>query len=243
MKIVCGSGWEPGAGAAPSRAPFRKISEERRHEGHVISLGIGTFEGPDGERFTRDIVHHPGAVSVVPLLEDDRVVLVRQYRAALDAWLLEIPAGKRDVPGEAPEVTAGRELAEEVGYVAAELELLLNAITVTHTWFMRDAGQLAIISAVLEARPQLAPPLKVWVPGCATGEDVYSVAMLAEQAEVDDAWLAGLARDHVVEHDHRPLVAFDRDAQVARRFKPQRNQVNGLRKELAMAGVALGAGL
>lgn len=111
------------AGDAGS-APFRKIGEETRHQGHVISLGIGTFEGPDGEHFTRDIVHHPGAVSVVPLLEDQRVVLVRQYRAALDAWLLEIPAGKRDVPGEAPEITAGRELAEEVGYLAGSLELL-----------------------------------------------------------------------------------------------------------------------
>jgi 8-oxo-dGTP pyrophosphatase MutT (NUDIX family) len=104
--------------------PFRKVGEEQIYEGHVISLGVGTFEGPDGEAFSRDVVHHPGAVSVVPLLDDGRVVLVRQYRAALDTWLLEIPAGKRDVPGEAPEVTAGRELAEEVGYVAADLELL-----------------------------------------------------------------------------------------------------------------------
>jgi chemotaxis protein methyltransferase CheR len=65
---------------------------------------------------------------------------------------------------------------------SSELEYLLNAITVTHTWFMRDPGQLAIISEVLERRPALAPPLKVWVPGCATGEDVYSVAILAELA-------------------------------------------------------------
>lgn len=63
-----------------------------------------------------------------------------------------------------------------------ELEVLLNAITVTHTWFMRDPGQLAIISHLLEARPPSAPPLKVWIPGCATGEDPYSVAILAEQA-------------------------------------------------------------
>ena len=65
---------------------------------------------------------------------------------------------------------------------SAELELLLNSITVTHSWFMRDPGQLAIVSELLTTRPQLAPPLKVWVPGCATGEDVYSIAILAEQA-------------------------------------------------------------
>lgn len=63
-----------------------------------------------------------------------------------------------------------------------ELELLLNAITVTHTWFMRDPGQLSIVSALLEARPLLGAPLRVWVPGCATGEDPYSLAILAEQA-------------------------------------------------------------
>jgi chemotaxis protein methyltransferase CheR len=65
---------------------------------------------------------------------------------------------------------------------SAELELLLNSITVTHSWFMRDPGQLAIVSEILVQRPQLAAPLKVWVPGCATGEDVYSIAILAEQA-------------------------------------------------------------
>lgn len=64
---------------------------------------------------------------------------------------------------------------------SAELQLLLDSITVTHTWFMRDPGQLAIISELLERRPPGAAPLKVWIPGCATGEDVYSVAMLAEQ--------------------------------------------------------------
>jgi chemotaxis protein methyltransferase CheR len=75
-----------------------------------------------------------------------------------------------------------QEYLARLGPQSAELELLLNAITVTHTWFMRDPGQLAIISAVLERRGPLSAPLRVWVPGCATGEDVYSVAMLAEQA-------------------------------------------------------------
>ena len=74
------------------------------------------------------------------------------------------------------------EYLARLGPQSAELEHLLNAITVTHTWFMRDPGQLAIISEVLNSRPELAAPLRVWVPGCATGEDVYSVAILAEQA-------------------------------------------------------------
>jgi ADP-ribose pyrophosphatase len=69
-------------------------------------------------------VHHPGAVSVVPYEVDGTVLLVRQYRAAIDAHLLEIPAGKRDVADEPPELTAHRELAEEVGRRAGRMELL-----------------------------------------------------------------------------------------------------------------------
>jgi 8-oxo-dGTP pyrophosphatase MutT (NUDIX family) len=75
---------------------------------------VAEFETPEGEIVTRDVVRHPGAVSVVPL-DGDEVVLVRQYRAPAEEDLLEIPAGKRDVPGEPPAETALRELAEEVG--------------------------------------------------------------------------------------------------------------------------------
>jgi ADP-ribose pyrophosphatase len=104
--------------------PFSKLDERAIYEGHVISLGVGRFAAPDGDTFEREVVHHPGAVSVVPLLDDRRVVLVRQYRAAIEGDLLEIPAGKRDVADEPPEVTAHRELAEEVGYRAGRMELL-----------------------------------------------------------------------------------------------------------------------
>jgi len=103
---------------------FAKRAEREVHRGHVISTAVGTFVAPDGSEFDRDIVHHPGAVSVVPLHDDGTVILVKQYRAAIDADLLEIPAGKRDVEGEDPQVTAARELAEEVGMTAATLELL-----------------------------------------------------------------------------------------------------------------------
>jgi 8-oxo-dGTP pyrophosphatase MutT (NUDIX family) len=78
----------------------------------------------DGELLERHVVRHPGAVVVVPLDADDNVVMVRQYRVAADRALLEIPAGKRDVAGEAPEATAARELEEEVGMRPGELRLL-----------------------------------------------------------------------------------------------------------------------
>lgn len=105
---------------------FRLQGEEAVYDGHVMRVVVGTFEGPDGDTFTRDIIRHPGAVAVLPLHEDGSVTLVRQYRAPLDQLLLEIPAGIRDVEGEPTEETAVRELAEEVGLVADRLELLVS---------------------------------------------------------------------------------------------------------------------
>lgn len=96
------------------------------------NVAIGTFEAPNGEVFERDIVRSPGAVGVVPLLYRDgvaTVVFVRQYRPPLDRVVLEIPAGIRDVPDEPTEVTAARELAEEVGLQAARLEYLTHYYT------------------------------------------------------------------------------------------------------------------
>lgn len=106
-------------------AGFRKVGERLVHQGDRISLGRATFEAPDGTAFERDVVHHPGAVGVVPVVDEGTaVLLVRQYRAPVDRELLEIPAGLRDVAGEPPIETARRELVEEVGHRAGRVELL-----------------------------------------------------------------------------------------------------------------------
>jgi len=102
-------------------AGFAHLGDELLAEGHVVSMYRGTFRAPDGREFHREVVRHPGAVSIVAVHDDGRVVLVRQYRAPLDRLLIEIPAGKRDVAGEPLEDTARRELAEEVGLLADEL--------------------------------------------------------------------------------------------------------------------------
>ena len=105
---------------------FRHLADTVLHEGHIITLNRSTFVAPDGTEFEREIIRHPGAVSVVPLLGNGDVVLVRQYRAAIDQLVLEIPAGKRDVADEPTEETAQRELIEEVGYSAGRLDLLVK---------------------------------------------------------------------------------------------------------------------
>jgi 8-oxo-dGTP pyrophosphatase MutT (NUDIX family) len=104
---------------------FRNVGEELIYRGSLISVAQGIFVDPAGVEFRRDVVHHPGAVSVVPVVDEGMsVLLVRQYRAAVDRELLEIPAGKRDVAGEPVELTARRELEEEVGMRAGRLERL-----------------------------------------------------------------------------------------------------------------------
>ncbi|HET7487099.1 MAG TPA: NUDIX hydrolase [Acidimicrobiales bacterium] len=104
---------------------FRKLGEREVWRGTMVMAAVGTHVDPDGNEFERDVVHHPGAVSVVPVVDGGTTaVLVRQYRSAIDCDLLEIPAGKRDVAGEPPEVTAGRELEEEIGMRAGRLQKL-----------------------------------------------------------------------------------------------------------------------
>lgn len=105
---------------------FRRIDEDVVHHGHIVDMAVARFAAEDGHEFTRDVIRHPGAVGVLPLHDDGTVTVVRQYRAPIEAELLEIPAGIRDVPDEALASTAGRELAEEVGLEAGELELLCS---------------------------------------------------------------------------------------------------------------------
>ncbi|MGI9021739.1 MAG: NUDIX hydrolase [Acidimicrobiales bacterium] len=104
---------------------FAKLDERVVFKGSLITTVQARFTDPSGDTFERDVVRHPGAVSVVPVVGTaPSVLLVRQYRAAVDRVLLEIPAGKRDVDSEAPEVTAARELQEEVGMRTGHLQLL-----------------------------------------------------------------------------------------------------------------------
>lgn len=136
-------------------AAFRPVGEERTlHQGHILHLVEADFEAPDGSRFTREVVRHPGAVSVVPLLDDGETVLcVRQYRAALDELLLEIPAGKLDVAGEDPEACAARELEEEVGMRASTLEPL--AVFRNSAGFCDERSHIYLATGLVETATDL----------------------------------------------------------------------------------------
>ncbi|MDX6278967.1 MAG: 8-oxo-dGDP phosphatase, partial [Kribbellaceae bacterium] len=120
-----------GAGLADSRESWEVSSSEVVHStGRVISVRRDQIIPPNGgETFTRDVVVHPGAVGVVALDPDNRMLLVRQYRHPVGYRLLEPPAGLLDVQGEAYQLGAERELWEEAATKAADWRVLVDAFT------------------------------------------------------------------------------------------------------------------
>jgi ADP-ribose pyrophosphatase len=105
---------------------YRVLSRTEPFHGAIFRLRSDQVETPAGERAQRDYLVHPGAVGVVALDGQQRVVLVRQYRHALGRPLWEVPAGLVDIPGETLPEVAIRELAEETDLAAGRLDLLLD---------------------------------------------------------------------------------------------------------------------
>ncbi|MFA1641317.1 NUDIX hydrolase [Chryseomicrobium aureum] len=98
------------------------------YSGRVISLSVDDVVLPNGKPSKRELVKHPGAVAVIAITQDHKIVLVEQYRKALERTLVEIPAGKIE-QGEDPKETAFRELEEETGYTASDLHFVQSFAT------------------------------------------------------------------------------------------------------------------
>ena len=99
----------------------KKLSSRQVFDGVVVKLYVDEVELPDGTRSVREIVRHPGAVCVVPVTDEGEVIMVRQFRYAMNQVLLEVPAGKLE-PNEDPLEAALRELEEESGVIADRVE-------------------------------------------------------------------------------------------------------------------------
>ncbi len=104
-------------------------SREKIFAGEFLRLVVDRVILPDGRKATREIVLHPGAVAILPILPDGKVLLVRQHRSAIGKSLWEIPAGKLDQEGESPLDCAKRELWEETGYEAADWDEVFGFYT------------------------------------------------------------------------------------------------------------------
>ncbi len=101
------------------------ISSETVFDGRLIKVRVDNVRIADGSEHEREVVEHPGAVAIVPVLPSGEIVLVRQYRHAVGRDTLELPAGTREI-GEAPLQTAIRELREETGYHASSMRQLVR---------------------------------------------------------------------------------------------------------------------
>ena len=119
-------------------------SSQRLFEGRILKLRLDTVLLPNGKTSQREIVEHRGAVAMVPMLGDDTVILVRQYRGAAGGSLLEIPAGTRE-PDEDAASCARRELGEEINYAAGRMIPLFQSFMapgysteVIHTFLALD---------------------------------------------------------------------------------------------------------
>lgn len=149
-----------------------RVESQQVYRGHFLEVYQDQIALPDGSLTGREYMRHPGAVMVIPLLDDGRLVMERQFRYPLDQAMLEFPAGKLE-PGEPGIVCGVRELFEETGYTAAEWALageLNNAIAYSteriEVWFARgleagtrqlDAGEFLDVFAATEEE------LSAWV--------------------------------------------------------------------------------
>ena len=123
----------------------------RVYDGRIVKLDVERVDLPNGNAVTLELIRHPGAAAVIPVDDDGRAVLVRQYRHATGGYLLEVPAGTLD-PGESPEACARREVEEETGFRAERLEPLgwiwtTPGFTDERIWLYLATGLMATAAA------------------------------------------------------------------------------------------------
>jgi len=106
----------------------KTLESKRVYEGRIINLRLDSVVLENGNTAMREVVEHPGAVGIVALKENGDIVMVKQYRKAVEQVLLELPAGKLE-QGEDPADRAARELTEETGYTAGDLRYLVSFYT------------------------------------------------------------------------------------------------------------------
>ena len=108
-----------------------RIGRKLIHNGAIVDIYQDRMQLPDGSEENFDFIKHKGAAAVIPVMDDGRIIMVRQYRNAIDQYTLEIPAGGLDGADEPTKVAAHRELEEETGYRAdmEDVEFLLTLYT------------------------------------------------------------------------------------------------------------------
>ena len=116
------------AGIENGKPPVVRIGRELKYQGTILKIYEDRVIS-NGHECRWDFIHHDGAAAVIPVTEEGKILMVRQYRNALDRFTLEIPAGKLDSPDEPTLDCAARELEEETGYRAESMEFLISVNT------------------------------------------------------------------------------------------------------------------
>jgi ADP-ribose pyrophosphatase len=130
------------------------LSSQRVFEGHLYKVRVDQIRLPSGRKTVREVIEHPGAVAILAITEDQQIILVRQFRYAVDGSLLEIPAGTRE-PDESPVQTAARELIEETGYRATEIQELRTYYS--SAGYSDERITLVLATGCKQSTNQLAP--------------------------------------------------------------------------------------
>lgn len=128
----------------------KTMKSEKIYEGKIVNLRIDTVELPDKKYSKREIIENPGAVGIIPITDDDCLILVKQFRKPVEKFLLEIPAGKLEV-NEEPRETAVREFKEETGYDSGKMEYLLEFYT--SPGFSNEKVHLFLATELTEGTP------------------------------------------------------------------------------------------
>jgi ADP-ribose pyrophosphatase len=157
----------------------RVLHSEIVFQGRFLKITRDQVETPDGKISHREYIKHPGAAVVLPVLSDGKLMLIRQYRHALKKVFWEIPAGKRDL-NEEPLKTAHRELQEETGYTAANMQLM----TVIHPviGYADEEMHLYLATDLKPGKQKLDPGENLEVEIL----DAVSVWSLVEKGEISD---------------------------------------------------------
>jgi ADP-ribose pyrophosphatase len=162
------------------------VSRRTVFEGRLLRVHQDEVRLPDGRPAEREVVHHRGAVAVVPVAPDGRIVLVRQWRHAMERALWEIPAGTRD-EDEEPSRTARRELEEETGYTARSWHSLGEACV--SPGYSREMLWFYLATDLTEGETSTDPDEKLDVRLFEPGE----ILRLVTAGATDMKTLAGLA--------------------------------------------------
>ncbi len=146
---------------------IKRIDRKLMYKGSMLSMYADTIYTPDGNTAKWDYIEHSGAAAVVPVLEDGRILLVRQYRNALDRETLEIPAGGIN-KGEESITAATRELEEETGYKSDNLEHLISIVTAVA--FCDEVVEIYVAKNLTKTQQHLDPDEYIEIEAYTTDE-------------------------------------------------------------------------